>query len=209
MLFFEVEDKKLNESVNTKFFATLYLDNAIPNETMVLLKREFDQKMEQYKISGKNENQRNRIKKVFFSRFDSLLDKYINGPNWLVEDDIAKLVMDRLWENHGDLLDLICYTIMPNHIHLLCEYNFPGIENIQVQWDDFLAELKNDIAKQANKVLMHDYKFWNNVNYNHQVNDENEMINIISYIVENPVKAGLVEYWKDWPFTFVNSKHIQ
>jgi hypothetical protein len=36
------------------------------------------------------------------------------------------------------------------------------------------------------------------------VRDEDELERIVLYIINNPVKAGLVDDWNDWPFTYVN-----
>jgi len=36
------------------------------------------------------------------------------------------------------------------------------------------------------------------------VRNEREFTRILAYIVNNPVKAGLVDEWRDWPYTYVN-----
>lgn len=44
--------------------------------------------------------------------------------------------------------------------------------------------------------------------YDHVVRDEEEFVRIIDYIVENPVKAGLVDNWTSWKYTYL-SKDVQ
>ncbi|MBI1881838.1 MAG: hypothetical protein HYR94_26990 [Chloroflexi bacterium] len=41
--------------------------------------------------------------------------------------------------------------------------------------------------------------------YHAVVRDEAERQRIITYVLNNPVKANLVEHWQDWPWTY--SKH--
>ncbi len=45
--------------------------------------------------------------------------------------------------------------------------------------------------------------FWQHESYDHVVRNEREYERILAYIVNNPVKAGLVSDWQEWPYTFV------
>ena len=44
--------------------------------------------------------------------------------------------------------------------------------------------------------------FWQAESYDHVVRN-GELERIISYVLENPVKAGLVEDWEQWPYTYL------
>jgi REP element-mobilizing transposase RayT len=46
--------------------------------------------------------------------------------------------------------------------------------------------------------------FWQHESYDHVVRNEKEFERIITYVIENPVKAGLVEEWHLCPYTYVN-----
>ena len=48
--------------------------------------------------------------------------------------------------------------------------------------------------------------FWQHESYDHVVRDEQELIRIVRYILNNPVKAGLVANWQDYPFLFVECR---
>jgi REP element-mobilizing transposase RayT len=48
---------------------------------------------------------------------------------------------------------------------------------------------------------------WQAESYDHVVRDEDEQFRIIEYVINNPVKAGLVEDWKDWKHTFVSEEY--
>ena len=45
--------------------------------------------------------------------------------------------------------------------------------------------------------------FWQHESYDHVVRNEKEFERILAYIVNNPVKAGLVADWQDWPYTYM------
>jgi REP element-mobilizing transposase RayT len=67
-----------------------------------------------------------------------------------------------------------------------------------------LRLLKGRTARACNLELNRNGSFWQHESYDHLVRDEQEMERTILYILNNPVKAGLVKEWKDWPFTYVS-----
>ena len=68
--------------------------------------------------------------------------------------------------------------------------------------------LKGGSAFSANKVLdRRGYPFWQDESYDRCIRNEKELKNTINYILQNPVKAGLVQGWEDWPFTFLSPKY--
>ena len=66
----------------------------------------------------------------------------------------------------------------------------------------FLQSLKSYTAQQANKLLGRTGEpFWQRESYDHWVRDETERRRIISYIENNPVKAGLVNSPRKYPWS--------
>lgn len=46
-------------------------------------------------------------------------------------------------------------------------------------------------------------KFWNeHESYDHYIRNDKEFQNITHYILENPVKAGTVEKWGNYPYSY-------
>ncbi|MFQ5639421.1 MAG: hypothetical protein ACE5IR_15660, partial [bacterium] len=56
----------------------------------------------------------------------------------------------------------------------------------------------------ANKLLHREGQFWYHENYDHYIRDEREFRNVNHYILNNPVKAGLVEDYRDWKHYWLN-----
>ena len=80
------------------------------------------------------------------------------------------------------------------HVHLLV---VPYISPTR-----FLQSLKSYTARQANKLLGRTGEpFWQRESYDHWVRDEAEHRRIISYIENNPVKAGLVNSPRKYPWS--------
>lgn len=62
--------------------------------------------------------------------------------------------------------------------------------------------LKGYTAGQANRLLGRTGAFRLHESYDHCVRSEAELGRIIAYVVNNPVKAGLVSEWQAWPWTY-------
>jgi len=86
---------------------------------------------------------------------------------------------------------------MPNHVHavVFLPENAPFLA-------ETLQRLKGYTALQANKILGRTGQFWQRETYDHIVRNGEEMQRVVAYVVTNPVKAGLVENWEHWPYTY-------
>ncbi len=185
-------------------FITLGIEGSLLDESVVKLKQELDQELEYAYEEGFDNCSIRRIKKVYFSKIDALLDASSTGPQWLKKYDLVKMVIAQLTELENQQLQTVCYTIMPNHLHLVLEPNNIYGNDLVSKFEQF----RENSAQLANDLLKHDQNFWNKDYHLHYIHDQKELINIISYILENPVKAGLVDYWQDWPWTYCNPDYI-
>ncbi len=124
------------------------------------------------------------------------------------------IVADKLHQFDGDKYDLIAYCIMPNHVHTLFDMSIQVVDQKESHLDEVPANyiqlhqimklIKGSTAYLANKVLKKGGKFWQKDSYDHYIRDENEFWNILNYILQNPVKAKLVDKWEDYPFTYLS-----
>jgi len=65
-----------------------------------------------------------------------------------------------------------------------------------------MRSLKGRTARQANLVIGRRGTFWQHENYDHVVRDEGELGRIITYVLENPVKARLVQARDEWRWSY-------
>jgi REP element-mobilizing transposase RayT len=142
-----------------------------------------------------------REEKRYFGRFDELLDGATHGPKWLGEPRVAQVVCEALHNRDGQTYDLTAYCVMSNHLHvvlapLLCSpETYHSISQI-------MHVLKGYTAYEANDILGRKGTFWQAESYDHFVRDADELQRIVYYVINNPVKAGLVDDWAAWPWTY-------
>ncbi len=190
-------------------FITFNLTESLPLEILSELKAQRGQELKALKNNSSAE--RYKIEKKYFGRYDEWLDHCAHGSRWLESANIAQIVASEMQSMDGDRYWLMAYCIMPNHVHLLIESLV--MEQSQHQGKsarypitEILRLLKGRTARACNLELHRNGSFWQHESYDHYVRDEAELERIIHYILNNPVKAGLVKEWKEWSFTYLSSE---
>jgi REP element-mobilizing transposase RayT len=129
-----------------------------------------------------------------FVAMDRLLDTSRFGPVHLQRPEIARMVRDSILHCAMVDYDLHAWVIMPNHVHMLI--------TPLTEVPSFLRRLKGYSARRANKLLNQTGQaFWQDESYDHLVKSAQEFRNIERYIVNNPVKAGLIEDFESFPWS--------
>jgi REP element-mobilizing transposase RayT len=186
-------------------FVNFRLAGSIPKIVMEQLKSEAEEGERALRRTAGPAELDNLIyeeRKRQFGRWDKVLDQAKKGPFWLRQSEIAEIVIEALHYRNGKVCDLDVFTVMPNHVHTVfrpLRKSDGGYHPLQT----IMHSLKRYTARQANKILGRDGPFWQHENYDHVVREGAEWERIVKYVLNNPVKAGLVENWQDWPYTWL------
>lgn len=119
-----------------------------------------------------------------------------HGACHLRDERIANLVMEALRRYDGERYRLRACTIMPNHVHVLFEVGMVPMAKVVQIW-------KGASARAANLVLGASGPFWQPDYWDTFMRDVEHEERTVRYIRNNPVKAGLVQDWREWPWTYV------
>jgi REP element-mobilizing transposase RayT len=186
-------------------FVTYRLANSLPIHVQQQLLEEAQQikkRIAQIPNQQEQEKQNYLEERRLFGKWDNLLDANKEGPHWLNQPQIAQLTAQSLhYLHHEKIYELDTYWIMSNHVHVL----FTPQQTAERSYHPLSAimhSLKRYTAREANKILKRSGTFWHHESYDHIVRDEAELQRIRHYILNNPVKAGLVPEWSDWPWTY-------
>ena len=173
-------------------FITFRLADSLPQLVLEQLRADFDAAEEEQNNEGSYARQRR-----YFGRFDSHLDAAATGPVWLQQPALAQLIQQALHFYDYKQYSLVCYCIMANHVHIVV-----GLPEAAPPLAQTLQALKGYTANQGNKLLGRQGQFWQRESYDHVVRGTDELKRIVAYVLDNPVKAGLVEDWQQWPYTY-------
>ena len=183
------------------FFITTRLAGSLPNHVVKTLQEEQEYWHRRVELTtDKNEKQKlaHELGKRYFGEFDEYVNRASTGPMWLRMPEIAEVVTEALHFRDGKVYDLCCYTIMPNHLHLVI-----SVLRNDISLYRLLQSLKRHTSREGNKILKRTGAFWHHESYDHVVRDERELERILQYVLLNPVKAGLCKSWTEWKWSYI------
>jgi len=136
---------------------------------------------------------------------------------WMKDERVAKTVADSLHKLDGDAYRLDAYSVMSNHVHIVFK---PFLSALQESFDEhgrplstsdhpglsrIMHSLKGSSARECNLILSRAGQFWEHESFDHFVRD-GKFFATISYVLNNPVKAGLVKDWQEWRWNYCRSE---
>ncbi len=129
-----------------------------------------------------------------FVTLDRLLDRGETGPLYLKMPEIGGLVADAIEERADVDYALHAWVVMPNHVHMLI--------TPRIAVSLLMRSLKGTTARAANLALgLEGQPFWQHESYDRLVRGPEEFRRIHHYILQNPVRAGLVASAEEFLFS--------
>lgn len=131
---------------------------------------------------------------------DKWLDKGL-GCCALAKPEMAQVVWDALQHHNGDRYNLIAWSIMPNHVHVLIE-TAQELSKIIQTWKSYTGRwaMANN-EKYCLGIEPGAKSFWRTEYWDRFIRDEAHFNNVVKYILENPSKANLIKDSTAYKFT--------
>ncbi len=123
-------------------------------------------------------------------KYDHWLDKGL-GCCALANREMAQVVQEALLHHDGDKYNLLAWSIMPNHVHVLIKTK-SDLARIVQSWKSFTGKwaIANN-KKYSLGIDTNAEKFWMHEYWDRFIRDEEHFNNVVRYILNNPVKAKL------------------
>ncbi|MEK7831052.1 MAG: transposase [Acidobacteriota bacterium] len=161
----------------------------------------------------------------WFRLFEDSLHEQTSGPFWLKEERVAEVMTEALHYRDGKEYRLDAYCVMANHVHVVfaplltealarkmadkailrkkgqpAETQTDSSRNSDqnVVLSAIMQSLKGFTAWKANQLLGRRGAFWQHESFDHIIRSQDQWEKVVKYVLDNPVKAGLVENWQDW-----------
>jgi REP element-mobilizing transposase RayT len=176
------------------YFVTIRLGDSLPLSVLESIRFErkdilLNAERQSRKVS---DTELERLEELFSERIEACLDSGI-GACHLANPLIADLVAGALQFFDGQRYRQFAWSVMPNHVHAV----FLALPNWSLE--KVLHSWKSFTAKEANKMLEREGRFWEEEYFDHLIRDEDEFCRYIEYVASNPRRAGL----KGWRWVWV------
>jgi REP element-mobilizing transposase RayT len=119
---------------------------------------------------------------------------------WLLPRRVRSIVLECCLHDNGAKFDLRVAVVMPDHVHMI----FTPLVNDKAMEIYSLAEITNAVkgtsAHRINKALRRKGTVWQPESFDHVLRTSENLDAKIAYLLENPVRAGLVEQSSYYPW---------
>ncbi len=194
------------------YFITFILAGALPQKALekILQQRAAFKHLSKKGFINKQLDRRRLINERTFKKYEQIIDSQKSDIKWLAVPEIAAIVKEAIHFRDNKNYTLYSYCIMSNHVHMVFRH-LPEMDSKDAIYPitEIMASLKKYTARLANISLNRTGQpFWHPESYDRVVRDSNELYNVIFYTLNNPVKAGLVKHWKDWPSSYCKDEFL-
>jgi putative transposase len=129
--------------------------------------------------------------KIFFTTFCTY-------QRWTLPPAARTIVVDSCLAGNGKKFDLYGLVVMPDHVHLAlvprCRPEGP------VPIPEIMQAIKGASSHRINKLLNRRGKVWQEESFDRALRKEEQFEAKLYYMLENPVRAGLVINPLDYPW---------
>ena len=121
---------------------------------------------------------------------------------WILPECVRFLVLESCLHGKGKMIDLKAAVIMPDHVHII----FTPLVDSEGMEIYCLAEIMDGIkgasAHKINRELGRKGKVWQTESFDHVLRSSESLDAKILYLLENPVRAGLVREWGQYSWSW-------
>ena len=137
-----------------------------------------------------------------FTTFDNWIDKYAGTKHYISAEPYLSIIANTIMHDERKKYDVSAYCVMPNHVHLIIK-PLPKNDGVYCTILEISEQIKSVTAHKINRVLGISGKFWQHESYDRVIRDETEYLKTVEYVINNPVKSGLVDKWEEWQGTYL------
>jgi putative transposase len=133
--------------------------------------------------------------------YDRILNKSAVPGLILAKEENRKIIENTLLFWEGKRLTNHAWCIMSNHVHWVITVFERDEKGKPVFLQDVLHSVKLFTARGINENENLHGQFWEHESFETTIRDDGHFARIFRYVIQNPVKAGLVQNWQEWPGT--------
>ena len=112
----------------------------------------------------------------------------------LNQPETAQIILSSLhWLESQTVIALDAAVIMPDHLHFVAAFQQGSLSQL-------MRGLKSYTAKEINVCLNRCGPFWQPQYHDHALRKDEDLNKVVLYALNNPVRAGLVEDFHEYPY---------
>jgi REP element-mobilizing transposase RayT len=121
---------------------------------------------------------------------------------WILPERFRSLVLESCLHDNGRRFDLKAAVVMPDHVHVILTPRMDAERMEVCSLAKIMNAIKGALAHRINKALGRKGRVWQTESFDHVLRSSDNFDAKMQYVLENPVRAGLVTSWQGYPWTW-------
>jgi REP element-mobilizing transposase RayT len=132
---------------------------------------------------------------------------YSSWHRWRLPEIAMDLALESCLRANGRKYSLYAAVVMPDHVHVLCMALTD--DNGSISIPEITRTIKSESAHRINEALGRSGRVWQDESFDHVLRGDESLRKKALYILENPVRAGLVESPREYRWVWWDEKLVQ
>lgn len=151
-----------------------------------------------YNMSADTHKRLKRLGRLFIDQPLYFITTCVNDRKSILSSDSVENILFDEWrqalDRHGWAIGR--YVIMPDHVHFFCR----AVADAKGSLSDFIGRWKQWTSKRIISLLGVAAPFWQEGFFDHVLRSEESYSEKWLYVMNNPVRAGLVQNAEEWKY---------
>ena len=127
---------------------------------------------------------------------------FVTRQRWVLPSGARGIVLDSCRHDHARMMHLYIVTVMPDHVHLILAPLANYDRQCMYRISEILWAIKSASAHRINALLGRKGPVWQEEYFDTALRRSESLEQKIEYILQNPVRARLVEKCEDYDWTW-------
>jgi len=201
------------QGIGAAFCVTIACHDAVPRAVLEALHEERERALAEIAANTALKDKgmaRAELHLQYEAKLEALLHAQSVQEHPFKKAGAAQIVLDQIKKYDGQYYKLCAACVMSNHIHFLVDFSiqvpadWDGTTEIEgyANLDQVVGYIKGGASYEVNKQTGRTGTLWSFGYYDRCIRSEKHFQHAVWYILNNPVKAGLVKSWEAYPFVY-------
>jgi len=127
---------------------------------------------------------------------------FVTKFRWRLPDFARNIVLSSCFHDHRRRYELYVAVVMPDHAHIILT---PAINHERLEifsLVEIMRGIKGSSGRAINQKLSRQGAVWQEESFDHVLRSSESLDAKVEYILQNPVRRGLVRDWRDYPWAW-------
>jgi REP-associated tyrosine transposase len=127
---------------------------------------------------------------------------FVTRDRWLLPEWARDIVLESIRRDDPLRYELDAAVVMPDHAHLILTPAIDELRRRVVPLFEIMRAIKGASARNVNQKLERHGAIWQEESFDHVLRSAENTTAKLLYVLENPVRQGLVRIWQEYPWTW-------